>query len=145
MTKGLQQISEHSIHSSTPNVLTRSPNIETIQMPASIKYHAQKEQEELENKLVLDNFVSKNLAGLNNVPRSSSQTFMGQKLIMPIVQSRPFNANNNIINKLSKETIEVCGLSKDELKQAIKENAHQVDHVKQNVKLAPKIKLVKDI
>lgn len=96
------------------------------------------------SQLLLEDFNSKYLK-VKRVPSTASQTCMGQRLIRPVIDPIPYSQKHKNIQLLSKETIEDFGLTQDDLDEADSAVKHRYNHVKQNIKLASKFMVMRNM
>ena len=90
---------------------------------------------------MLEDFNSQKMR-VSQVPLTASSTCIGQKLIKPPILPIPYQIRNRVVSKLSEETIKEYGLAKLERPTpagSATRSIHKYDHIKQNIKLAPKI------
>lgn len=95
------------------------------------------------NQVILEDFNSKNLK-VKRVPQTASQTCMGQRLIRPVIEPIPFEQKHQRMQQLSKATIKAFGLTQEDLDQT-NGIVHKYNHVQQNIKLAGKFAIVKNL
>ena len=70
------------------------------------------------------------------MPRNATQTCAGSKLIKPVVVPEKYSGKGRHLNDM---TATEYNLSVKEREQALGTKIHQVDHIKQNISLAPNI------
>ena len=93
--------------------------------------------------LLLEDFNSENLK-VKRVPQTASQTCMGQRMIRPVIAPIPFKAKHRKMKQFSKETMKDFGLTEDDL-NADGSVQHRYNHIQQNIRLAGKFAIVKNL